>query len=106
MTFVKGHPQYGGKTKGTPNKDKREIVAKIQALWDGYSADQMLNDLSKLSEGERLKIMLGVAAEYLTPKLARSENITKISLATADETFKIFGKEIRLNGTQPLKLEE
>jgi len=104
MGFQKGHPRLGGKKKGVPNRDKREIVAKIQALWDGYSADQMLNDLSKLSEGERLKIMLGVAAEYLTPKLARSENITKISLATADETFKIFGKEIRLNGTKPLEI--
>ena len=85
MAAQKGHPKWGGRKKGVINKDKQAIVEKIANLWDGYSEAQMMSDLLELSANERLKIMIGMAAEFCAPKLARQE----VDLTTEGEKIQV-----------------
>ena len=75
----------GGRVKGVPNKVNRPIVEKLNKLWEGYSEEQMMADILELPANERLKIMIGMAAEFVAPKLARQE----VDLTTEGEKIQV-----------------
>ena len=63
--------KFGGRTKGTPNKDTKALRERIESLlderWDGF-----LEDLDRLSEKERVDTIVRLM-EYALPKLNRTE---------------------------------
>jgi hypothetical protein len=61
-----------GRPQGSVNKDVAPLREKFQQLLDGYSIEKMLDDLDSLEPQERLRVVTGLA-EYLVPKLARTE---------------------------------
>lgn len=68
--FKPGNP---GKPKGAKNKVATEIREKFKELLEAVTVEQMANDLQQLKPAERLNILMGLA-EYITPKLARTQN--------------------------------
>lgn len=82
----------GGRVKGTPNKTVAPIREKFEQLLEGYGIDQMIKDLKSLEPKERLTIVGGLA-EYIVPKLARSEIQAAIETKEV-QTFTLGGKEI------------
>lgn len=68
-----GRKTGGGSRKGKGNKDVAPIREKFQQLLDGYGIEQMTADLFAIDKPEeRIKIIMGLA-EYVIPKLARTE---------------------------------
>ena len=63
--------KFGGRKKGTPNKETKALRERITALLDNRWED-FLNDLDKLSEKERVDTVIRLL-EYALPKLSRSE---------------------------------
>jgi hypothetical protein len=75
MPFKKGQPrsETAGRKAGTPNRDVSAIRDRFQQLIDSYSIDEMVADLKMIEKPEtRLNILTGLA-EYVIPKLARTE---------------------------------
>lgn len=65
--------KWGGRTKGTPNKETQPIKEKFNQLLSSYSVEQMTTDLMSIENpAERMKIILGLA-EFIIPKMARTE---------------------------------
>ena len=65
--------KWGGRTKGTPNKETQPIKEKFNQLLSSYSVEQMKIDLLDIENHvDRLKIILGLA-EFIIPKMARTE---------------------------------
>lgn len=62
----------GGKVKGSQNKDLKPIREKFNQLLDGYTIQNMVDDLMALEPKDRLMIVNGIS-EYIIPKLARTE---------------------------------
>lgn len=62
----------GGKVKGSQNKDLKPIREKFNQLLDGYTIEDMIDDLRSLEPKDRLNIVNGIS-EYIIPKLARTE---------------------------------
>jgi len=64
--------KFGGRTKGTPNKEISPVREKFNQLLDLYSVEQMKKDLIDIENpAERIKIIIGLA-EFVIPKLART----------------------------------
>ena len=63
--------KYGGRKKGTPNKDTRKLRERVDALLDD-NWDEVLEDLQELSPKERVDAYLKLL-EYSLPKLSRSD---------------------------------
>ena len=61
----------GGRTKGTPNKDTRELRERISDLIDMHF-DKLSDDLLSLQPKERIEAMTKLL-EYSLPKLQRVE---------------------------------
>jgi len=72
--FKKGTPKplSSGRKKGSQNKDLKPIREKFNQLLDGYSIEDMIDDLRSLEPKDRLNIINGIS-EYIIPKLARTE---------------------------------
>ncbi|MGO3812983.1 hypothetical protein [Mesonia sp.] len=63
--------KFGGRTKGTPNKDTKQLREKIDDLLTDQWA-QILEDLKELSPKERIDTFTKLL-EYSVPKLNRTE---------------------------------
>ena len=81
-----------GRTKGSQNKDIAPIREKFQQLLDGYSINDMLEDLSSIEPVERLNIVTGLA-EFVIPKLQRSQIQGEVEVKEV-QTFTMFGRKI------------
>lgn len=64
--------KYGGRKKGTPNKDTKELRERINDLIDN-NFDSIQADLDQLEPKERLDFLIKLF-EYGLPKLQRVEN--------------------------------
>lgn len=103
MAAPKGHPRYGGRKKGSPNKitrEKRELLAAlldkrvpdldamIEDTWRGIEIEKQMPSGETVvgrfnaSPADAAKLVLA-AAEYAIPKLARMEKT--IADATDEE---------------------
>ena len=81
-----------GRPKGSSNKNIAPVREKFQQLLDGYPIELMQKDLKQLEPQERLRI-IGSLAEFLIPKLQRSEVKTE-SEVTIQQSMVIGGKKI------------
>ena len=72
--------KYGGRTKGTPNKETSEIRANFQSLIND-NLEQMKEDLKALEPKDRIKAILDLS-KFVIPTLKATE-------FTAPETAKI-----------------
>lgn len=64
--------KYGGRKKGTPNKDTKELRERVSDLIDN-NFDSIQADLDQLEPKERLDFLIKLL-EYGLPKLQRVEN--------------------------------
>lgn len=71
MSEVK-RQKYGGRKKGTPNKDTKELRERISDLIDN-NFDSIQADLDQLEPKEKLDFLIKLF-EYALPKLQRVEN--------------------------------
>lgn len=72
MTKETKRKKYGGRTKGTPNRDTKELRKRINDLIDN-NFDSIQTDLDQLEPKERLDFLIKLF-EYGLPKLQRVEN--------------------------------
>lgn len=63
--------KFGGRTKGTPNKDTKALRSCIEALLESQW-DQVLKDINNLTSKERIDTVIRLL-EYALPKLNRTE---------------------------------
>ena len=63
--------KFGGRKKGTPNKDTKALRERIEALLDDQW-HQLLQDIKQLKPKERVDMVIRLL-EYALPKLHRSE---------------------------------
>ena len=63
--------KFGGRKKGTPNKDTKALRERIEALLDDQW-HQLLRDIKQLKPKERVDMVIRLL-EYALPKLHRSE---------------------------------
>lgn len=64
--------KYGGRKKGTPNKEVKKLRERIDSLLDD-NWEQILVDIKELSQKERIDTYTRLL-EYSIPKLSRAEN--------------------------------
>jgi hypothetical protein len=64
--------KFGGRKKGTPNKDTAILRERIDALLQD-EWDNILTDLKELKPKERIDVFTTLL-EYSLPKLSRTEN--------------------------------
>lgn len=79
MAFVKG--QSGnplGKPVGTISKDKAKFIESLQELFDNYAGDMKVW-LEQIDDPEKRFAILKDFAEFIYPKLSRSENKTELT---------------------------
>ena len=73
MPFKKGQSgNPNGRQKGSKNKDKAEFKDALNNLLE-YSAPQMVDWLNEVDNPEKRFDILSKFAEYIHPKLARTE---------------------------------
>ena len=74
-----------GRPKGSMNKDHAKVKAAIAKLAEDNveNMQKWLEDVAKENKLEALKFMLNLM-EYNIPKLARTENTTKMSVSIED----------------------
>lgn len=70
--FQNGHPKFGGRTKGTPNK-KTKFWHELGDWLLEEGAEKAKQELLKLN-GHLYLRYYGMFAEYFKPKLSRIEN--------------------------------
>ena len=63
--------KFGGRKKGTPNKDTKALRERIEALLDDQW-DQLLEDVKVLKPKDRINMVIRLL-EYALPKLHRTE---------------------------------
>ena len=79
MAFVKGQSgNPAGKPVGTISKDKAKFIESLQELFDNYAGDMKIW-LEQIDEPEKRFAILKDFAEFIYPKLSRSENKTELS---------------------------
>lgn len=64
--------KFGGRKKGTPNKDTKKLRERIDKLLE-ENWDEVLKDLQELNHKERVEVYLKFL-EYSLPKLSRADN--------------------------------
>lgn len=92
--FVKGQPKMGGKVKGTPNKVTATIRDKFQQLLDGYTIEQMVQDLKAIDNPKDRMMIISNLSEFIVPKLSRSEVSAEVSVKET-QFFEIGGQKIK-----------
>jgi len=78
--------KYGGRTKGTPNKDTKQLRIRINNLLED-NWHEILNDLESLKPKDRIDAYLRLL-EYSLPKLHRTEIISYEEPVTKEEIEK------------------
>jgi len=71
MTKETKRKKYGGRTKGTPNRDTKELRERITELIDN-NFDSIQTDLEALPPEKKLDFLVKLF-EYALPKLNRTE---------------------------------
>ena len=72
LSPINGQPVPGGRPKGVPNKATTQFKEALNTLFE-YSAPHMVTWLEQIPDAERRFDILAKFAEYLYPKLARTE---------------------------------
>ncbi len=72
-----------GRTPGTPNKVTADLRTRINALLSD-SFEQIVEDFNQLEPRERV-VAWAKLAEYVLPKLQRTETVVDVSKLTDDE---------------------
>jgi len=67
-----------GRPKGAISKDKAKFIESLQELLDNYAGDMKIW-LEQIDDPEKRFQILKDFAEFIYPKLSRSENKTEIS---------------------------
>ena len=96
--------KYGGRKKGTPNKDTKQLREKIENLLS-EQWEQILQDLRELTPKERIDTFTKLL-EYSLPKLNRTElkatnkleDILNMTPQERHERIKELSKKIQENG--------
>lgn len=68
---AKGAPKTGGRTKGTPNKDKQELLAMIEAAGCPHPVEGMATVAVRAKESGNIKLEQAAyqeLAQYVAPK--------------------------------------
>lgn len=78
--------KFGGRKKGTPNKETKELRERISALLES-EWETILRDLKTLTPKERIDTYTKLL-EYSLPKLSRAENTHEIEEKTVTISFK------------------
>lgn len=79
MAFKVGHKKVGGRKKGTPNKENKDIKNMLKAIIEEYFTSQDIrNDLNELDENKRLQIISGLM-DYAIPKQKSVEHKGEVS---------------------------
>ncbi len=82
--------KYGGRTKGTPNKDTKQLRLRIESLLKDNWND-VLNDLDSLKPKDRIDAYLRLL-EYSLPKLNRTEILPYEEPLTQEEIERELGR--------------
>lgn len=71
MAAPKGHPRYGGRKKGSKNRDLQEIREAMKDLFDNHLDDMgdWLNRIAENDPDKAFSLMLSLA-KYCVPTLA------------------------------------
>ncbi|TXG78393.1 hypothetical protein E6Q11_01090 [Candidatus Dojkabacteria bacterium] len=79
MPFEKGKPKTGGKKKGVPNKVTTDFKQALNNLLE-YCAPEMVGWIKQVAKDDPNKALehMSKLAEYIYPKLARTENKTTL----------------------------
>lgn len=72
MTFAKGKEKTGGRKAGVVNKDTSRFKEALSELFE-QNADNMINWLEQIDQPEKRFVILKDFAEFLFPKLQRTE---------------------------------
>lgn len=94
MARPKGQPKLGGRVKGTPNKVKGELRARI-ALFLNDRFDEAIKEWEKITEPkDKLKLYLELA-QFGIPKLqAVAVDATVTEKNTVEDTLKELSEKI------------
>lgn len=79
--------KFGGRKKGTPNKDTKELREKISDLIDN-NFENIQSDIDQLEPKERLDFLTKLF-EYSLPKLSRTEINADVTAKTQNIGFDI-----------------
>ena len=79
MPFEKGHGKYGGRKKGSQNKDTKQLRELLKSL---ISENQIKEDLAELTSSERLSFIAKILPYCL------SKEVTKIDVNNDNDNTK------------------
>ena len=72
---AKGCAKTGGRTKGTPNKVKGNVVDTIMGVFNGFPASAITEDLRAMSPKDRVSCLIRLA-EFIVPKAKQEIEVT------------------------------
>lgn len=84
MTKETKRKKYGGRTKGTPNRDTKELRERITELIDN-NFDSIQTDLEALPPEKKLDFLVKLF-EYALPKLNRTEIEAIVETSESEST--------------------
>ena len=84
MTKETRRKKYGGRTKGTPNRDTKELRERITELIDN-NFDSIQTDLEALPPEKKLDFLVKLF-EYALPKLNRTEIEAIVETSESENT--------------------
>lgn len=96
--FQKGKERTGGRAKGTPNAQNRDLREIVRELVEG-NAERIRADLEALEPRERVNAWLKLT-EFVLPKLQRVETTYDLSNLASEEIDRLFDRAtLQKNGT-------
>jgi len=99
MAFKKGESgNPRGRTKGTPNAITKDLRERVRDLLENQF-DQVADDLAGLDPKERVNAWLKLA-EFVLPKLQRSETVIDFSNLSEAEIDTLFERAMAKNDNQ------
>lgn len=105
MAAPKGHPKYGGRTKGTPNKKTQSLFDKCEA--HGFDPFEALLEMAQENIDPQIKLgALKEVCSYLYPKRKAIEHsgltdpkildeLEKLSQLSEDELREVAKEELK-----------
>lgn len=70
--------KWGGRRKGTPNSDTKDLRERVRALLDD-KWDKVLEDMDKLSSKDRMDSIIKLL-DFALPRLSRQETVDTTSV--------------------------
>lgn len=90
MAAPKGHPRYGGRKKGTPNKKTAGIQSEIEARLGKSMPLAILDELADLDASERAHILLDLM-KYVYPTRKAIEHSVDVPPEVLDKFEELNG---------------